>query len=75
MMIGVMKWPYDQASIDKRQDMCDHYGDPSDNCKNEAWFISNMTHEFEEKFGITRNFTFAFMDSYSQAFPGIQEII
>ena len=70
MMVGVMKWPYDQASIDKRQDMCDHYGDPSEFCKNEAWFISNMTHEFEEKFGITKNFTFAFMDSYSQAYPG-----
>ena len=42
MMVGVTKWPYDQASIDKRQNACDLYGDPSDACKNEAWFIRSL---------------------------------
>ena len=35
MLIGVTKWHFDQDSIDERQKMCDLYGDPSDNCKNE----------------------------------------
>merc|ERR1719430_2607710 len=39
MVIGVSKWKYSQDAIDKRQEQCDHYGDPSDNCKNEAWFM------------------------------------
>ena len=73
MMIGVTKWPYDQASIDKRQADCDWYGDPSDNCKNEDWFIRELSQQLEDKFGITRNFTFAFMDSYSQTFPGVDD--
>ena len=39
MMVGVTKWKYSQSAIDERQDSCDFYGDPSDDCKNEAWFI------------------------------------
>ena len=69
MMVGVSKWPYDQASIDKRKADCDYYGDPSDNCKNEAWFIRELSQQLEEKFEIQTNFTFAFMDSFSQAGP------
>ena len=69
MMVGVTKWPYDQASINKRQADCDHYGNPSDKCHNEAWFIRSLSHQFEEKFGQNRSFTFAFMDSWSQAGP------
>ena len=75
MMIGVTKWPYDQASIDKRQADCDWYGDPSDNCKNEDWFIRELSQQLEDKFGITRNFTFAFMDSYSQAGPAQNDAV
>ena len=75
MMVGVTKWPYDQASIDRRQGDCDYYGEDSANCHNEAWFIREMSHQFQDKFNLTRNFTFAFMDSYSQAYPGIEDEI
>ena len=43
MMVGVTKWPYDQASIDERQSICDHYGDPSESCKNEDWFNRELS--------------------------------
>ena len=69
MMVGVTKWPYDQFHIDQRQADCEFYGDPSDQCHNEAWFIREMSQQFQDKFDITRNFTFAFMDSFSQAGP------
>ena len=69
MMVGVTKWPYDQFHIDQRQADCDYYGDPSDNCKNEAWFIREFSRQFNDKFEITKNFTYAFMDSFSQAGP------
>ena len=68
-MVGVTKWKYSQTAIDERQADCDYYGDPSDNCKNEAWFIREMSEQFNEKFDLSRNFTFAFMDSFSQAGP------
>ena len=69
MMVGVTKWKYSQSAIDERQGDCEYYGDPSDQCKNEAWFIREMSQQFEDKFDITRNFAFAFMDSFSQAGP------
>ena len=69
MMVGVTKWPYDQFHIDQRQADCEFYGDPSDQCHNEAWFIREMSQQFQDKFDITRNFSFAFMDSFSQAGP------
>ena len=72
-MIGVSKWPYDQESIDKRQDDCDYYGDPSDYCNNEAWFIRELSQQLQEKFGIERNLTYAFMDSWSQGFPYLND--
>ena len=34
MMIGVSKWKYSQSAIAERQDDCDFYGDPSEDCKN-----------------------------------------
>ena len=74
-MVGVTKWPYDQASIDRRQGDCDHYGDPHPQCHNEAWFIREMSQQFQDKFDLTRNFTFAFMDSFSQAYPGMEDEI
>jgi len=67
MMVGVTKWSYKQSAIDERQDDCDFYGDPSDNCHNEAWFIREIQKQLLEKFGLSRNFTFAFMDSFSQS--------
>ena len=69
MMVGVSKWKYSQAAIDDRQKACDYYGDPSEECKNEAWFTRELSWQLAEKFGVTRNFTFAFMDSFSQSGP------
>ena len=66
-MIGVSKWKYSQSAIDERQDACNDFGDPSDFCKNEAWFIRELSQQLQEKFDIRRNLTFAFMDSYSQS--------
>ena len=48
-MIGVSKWPYDQHSIDERQEQCDHFGDPSDQCKNENWFIRELSKQLADK--------------------------
>jgi len=75
MMIGVSKWPYDQDSIDKRQEECDYYGDPSDQCHNEAWFIREFNQQLQERFDLSKNFTFAFMDSFSQAGPNLEDIV
>ena len=72
-MVGVTKWPYDQASIDKRKNDCDFYGDPSDDCKNEAWFIRELSQQLQEKFEIERTLTFAFMDSFSQSGPNLND--
>ena len=47
MMIGVSKWKYSQSAIDERQDACDYYGDPSDRCKNEAWFIRELSQQLQ----------------------------
>ena len=69
MMVGVSKWKYSQAAIDDRQKACDYYGDPSEECKNEAWFTRELSWQLAEKFGVTKNFTFAFMDSFSQSGP------
>ena len=73
MMIGVSKWKYSQSAIDERQDACDYYGDPSDRCKNEAWFIRELSQQLQEKFEIERNLTFAFMDSFSQSGPNLND--
>ena len=75
MMVGVSKWPYDQASIDKRQADCDYYGEYSEYCKNEAWFMRELTAQLTEKFDITNDFTFAFMDSFSQSGPNMNDNI
>ena len=69
LMVGVTKWKYDQYSIDQRQTDCDFYGDPSDDCKNEAWFIRELTNQLNAKFDLQREVTFSFMDSFSQAGP------
>ena len=73
MMIGVSKWRYSQSAIDERQDACDYFGDPSDNCKNEAWFIRELSQQLKEKFDVERNLTFAFMDSFSQSGPNLND--
>ena len=72
-MIGVSKWKYSQSAIDERQDACNDFGDPSDFCKNEAWFIRELSQQLQEKFEIQRNLTFAFMDSFSQFGPNLYD--
>ena len=66
MVIGVSKWKYSQEAIDDRQEACDHYGNPSENCKDEDWFRREIGSQLEEKFHVNRNFTFVFIDSFSQ---------
>ena len=75
MMVGVSKWKYSQAAIDERQAECDFYGDPSEYCKNEDWFRRELTAQLREKFDITKDFTFAFMDSFSQSGPSVNDDI
>ena len=70
-MVGVTKWSYKQSSIDERQANCDYYGDPSEMCKNEDWFMRELAQQFEEKFLINRTLTYAFMDSFSQLGPNL----
>ena len=66
MVIGVSKWKYSQEAIDDRQEACDHYGNPSENCKDEDWFRREIGGQLEGKFDVNRNFTFVFIDSFSQ---------
>jgi len=66
MMVGVTKWKYDQYHINDRNDSCSH---GVDFCKNEAWFIEEIQTKLRELFGVERELTFAFMDSYSQSGP------
>ena len=72
-MVGVTKWSYKQSAIDERQDNCDFYGDPSEMCKNEAWFMRELSQQLEDKFNINRTLTYAFMDSYSQLGPNLDD--
>jgi len=75
MMIGVSKWKYDQLSIDSRQSDCDYYGDPSEHCHNEDWFKREFNKELQNRFGLSKIFTFAFMDSFSQSGPNKNDFI
>ena len=50
-MIGVTKWSYEQDEIDDRYETCTEY---PDHCKDEAWFIREVSKEISEKFGVNR---------------------
>jgi len=65
LVVGVSFWPYDQNSIDGR--VCDP--DYPQYCKDEAWFKREMTAQLQDKFGVDKDFTFVFADSWSQT-PG-----
>ena len=56
MFKGVSKWKYDQLSIDSRQSDCDYYGDPSEHCHNEDWFIRKFNKELQNRFGLREGF-------------------
>ena len=68
MIIGVSKWKYSQEAIDEREEACEHYGNPSENCKDEDWFRREIGSQLEEKFHVNRNFTYVFIDSFSQVY-------
>ena len=72
MVIGVSKWSYKQTEIDARNETCTYYPDM---CQDEAWFIREFNAQFQEKFHLTKNFTFAFVDSWSQKKPDIDDPI
>ena len=62
LVVGVSFWAYDQDSIDGR--VCDP--EYPQYCKDENWFKNNINGVMHEKFGIEKNFTFVFTDSFSQ---------
>merc|ERR1712130_239871 len=62
LVIGVSFWAYDQDSIDDR--VCSP--DYPDFCKDEAHFAANINSMMQKYFGLNRNFTFVFTDSWSQ---------
>ena len=70
MIVGVSKWSYSQAAIDSRNQTCTNY---PDKCQDEQWFIREFNAQFQEKFGINKTFSFAFMDSWSQSPLGIND--
>jgi len=72
MMVGVTKWSYEQSAIDKRNETCEYY--PED-CRDELWFIREVSESLEENFGIKRSLTFAFADSWSQDITNSQDLI
>lgn len=62
LVFAVSFWPYSQEAIDDRE--C--YPEYPEFCHDEAWFASQMNLQAQEKFGVDRNFTFVFTDSFSQ---------
>ena len=70
IVVGVTKWKMSQEAIDDRNEHCELY---PNTCKDEAWFMNEMQRELEEKFHQNRTFMFAFMDSYSQSRPNIDD--
>ena len=65
LVIVVSFWPYDQDSIDDRE--C--FPDYPEYCKDEAWYAAQINAQILEKFGVDKNFTYVFSDSWSQT-PG-----
>ena len=68
-MIGVSFWSYSEEAIAGRE-CSPHY--PED-CKDEAWFAREVNAQMQEKFGVTRNFSFVFTDSWSQTLDNIDD--
>jgi len=72
MMIGVSKWSYSEDAINMRNKTCTEL---PERCQDEAWFEREFNDQFQEKFGINKNFTFAFIDSWSQASWNIDDLV
>jgi len=78
LVIGVSFWPYDQDSIDDRNQKCDpDYPYYPDSCKDEAWFCRQMNYELKNKTSspANMNFTCVFTDSWSQTYPNNEDPI
>jgi len=72
LVIAVSFWPFDQNSIDDRNEKCDpdnpYY---PGSCKDEAWFCEQMNYQLKNKTSSpsNMNFTCVFTDSWSQTYP------
>jgi len=78
LVIGVSFWPYDQDSIDARNEKCDpNYPFYPESCKDEAWFCRQMNFELKNKTSspADMSFTCVFTDSWSQTYPNTEDPI
>ena len=64
LAIGVSFWTYHQHAIIERNREREEKGKTI--VKDEAWFKEAWTTEFKEKFELTRDLKFVFIDSWSQ---------
>ena len=62
-MIGVTFWAYDQDSINDRE--C--YDDYPQYCRDEDHFAARIDENMKWSFGLKRNLSYVFTDSWSQA--------
>merc|ERR1719312_2328504 len=72
LVIAVSFWPFDQDSIDERNEKCDpDYPYYPGSCKDEAWFCEQMNYQLKNKTSSpsNMNFTCVFTDSWSQTYP------
>jgi len=60
VVISVSFWPFDQNSINNREQVCDYY---PDSCKNEAWLESEVNDQLKKKVLIENNIPLVFIDS------------
>jgi len=67
LVIGVSFWSYSAEAIAGRECSPNY----PDDCKDEAWFAREVNAQMQEKFGLTRNFSFVFTDSWSQTLDNI----
>merc|ERR1719209_1488317 len=67
LVIGVSFWSYSEEAIAGRECSPNY----PDDCKDEAWFAREVNAQMQEKFGLTRNFSFVFTDSWSQTLDNI----
>ena len=72
MVVAVSKWSYKQGEIDVRNQTCTNYPDM---CQDEKWFVNEFNDQFQKKFHLSKNFTFAFVDSWSQIIGSLEDPI
>ena len=65
LAIGVSFWPYHKHAIIQRSRERVEKGKTI--VKDEVWFKEAWTAEFKDKFELTRDLEFVFIDSFSQA--------